>query len=1070
MNESQSTFISTPANLSIVDLVSRASSCEEANSWPQTSNDLHEAERLFHRLESRLLRMHPDRELLQKRLESKGLTRESAIMRLTSRSMPENEALPNWALFLEKVLCLDLHLHSGSEISSSSRANTESDTQVHFPVFLELARPFINTGLEILESNKLVRRWLEPSAIMNVTTMLRNRISSIAARTLAHELKLRSQAGELLGASPEDRYVDFMKRFVSNREGLLALFGKYPVLARLLATRTLQSIEIIVEIAQRLDADAMELSQRFHRKIPLKKVSKLTLGLSDPHFNGRSVSILEFADDLKIVYKPRSLAIDRAYSKLLDWWNSVNPCTSLKCASVITRVDYGWAEFVESSDCISREDIAKYYERQGAHTALFHFLQSSDFHGENFIAAGEFPVPIDLECILTSTQSQKPLPNLEMPVEFCPPGLIGTGMLPMWKPGINGEICSVNCGIAGHAARPTTETVSVWKGIGTDELALVFDQKSVSEDTSACLPRLEGIVVGPENYLDSLTSGFALAYNTMILYREQLLDDDGPLSQFRGVRTRCLLRTTSEYTFLLSWSTSPDHLTSGAAHDLSFELLATYGAATENSFDLIDVEKRQLWQRDIPVFFGLADGNRIFDAAGKPLDNELPSTSFQQMKSALATASIGALDWQRQIMSSSIRMACDSVVEITKGNESTRTEDPILAEAIRLGECLCKLAIRGNRGATWLTLESEPHDLRALSMDYARDGLYSGSAGIGLFLANLSNSSPRTEFASLAREALAFAVARDAWTHQNWPGYRERVSAFSSTYSTVYALAECGRILDDKRLVQQAVECVEWQNPTPTVDNPDFINGAAGALCVLLHLHALTGLAPLLNRSRHLANAIGCSVRQDGGWKIETHRRPLLGLGHGQVGIAMAMARWATVSGDEQWDTVVAESLAYEARNFDPVYGNWPNFQSNELEPQFLIGWCGGAPGHGLARLNLLKWMEKQKETNTQLEAAISIAKKNAGPGPENLCCGKPGTLWFLSEAGRQQNRPELSELACHQALAFISDRHERGGWYLRPIPERDTLPTLMGGIAGIGLSLLQVRSPGKVSQVVTLS
>ena len=396
MNESQSMFKTSLVNLSIVDFVSRASSCEEASLWPQISNDLHEAERLFQRWESRLLRMHPDRGLYQKRLESKGLTRESAMMRLTSRCMPENEALPNWALFLEKVLCLDLKLHNGCEISPSSRANAESDTQVHIPVFLELAHPFLHVGLEILETNKLVRRWLEPSAIMNVSTMLRNRISSIAARTLAHELKLRSQSGELFGTSSEDRYVDFMQRFVANKEGLLALFGKYPVLARLLATRTLQTIEIIVEIARRLDADSIELSQRFHRGIPLKQVSNLTLGLSDPHLNGRSVTILEFADDLKIVFKPRSLAIDLAYSKLLDWWNSVNPCTSLRCASVISREDYGWAEFIKSSDCSRREDFAKYYERQGAHTALFHFLQSSDFHGENFIAAGEFPVPIVL--------------------------------------------------------------------------------------------------------------------------------------------------------------------------------------------------------------------------------------------------------------------------------------------------------------------------------------------------------------------------------------------------------------------------------------------------------------------------------------------------------------------------------------------------------------------------------------------------------------------------------------------------------------------------------------------------
>ena len=1053
---------------SIVEIVSRASSCEEANAWPLASTDLHDAEQLFNRWESRLRRMHSDRGLLEKRLESMGLTRESAITRFASRSMPAGQPLPPWGLFLERVLDPERTLTTVMPVDS--RHGTQVDCTDRFPIFPKLANPFLSTGSEVLSTNECVQRWFEPQAIDCVKTMLQNRISSISARTMAHELRLRLQAGELNGETSEERYVDFMQRFVATPEGRLALFVKYPVLARLLATRTLQTIEIIIEIADRLESDAKEISERLLIGRSLTKVSRIELGLSDPHLNGRSVTILEFANGAKIVYKPRSLDIDVAYSKLIEWWNSIEPNISLKCAAVISRKDYGWAETIAASDCRDSEEVAKYYERQGAHAAIFHFLHSSDFHGDNFIAAGGIPVPIDLECILTSTQAQKPLSTLDVPAEFRPPSLIGTGMLPMWKPGKEGQVCSVNCGIAGQASRPTTETVAVWKGLETDGLTLVFEQRSVLKDTSPCLPRLNGNATGPENFLDELNHGFTIAYNAMISHRELLLDKEGPLRHLRGVRTRALLRTTSEYAFLLAWSTSPDHLTSGAAHDLSFELLATYGAACGNSLEIIKVEKRQLWQRDIPVFFGISDENRIFDDAGESIDFELLSTSFQQMESSLAAASIDSLDWQRQILSASIRMACDSAVEITRGNEAKTTEDRILAEAIRLGECLSKLAIRSARGATWLTLETEPHDPRALAMDYVRDGLYSGSAGIALFLANLSVQSQQTKFADLARQALDFAMARDCWTLDRWPAYRDRVNAFGSSYSTVYSLAECGRILGDETLLRRAVICAERQNSTPQVDDLDFINGAAGALCVLLHLYGLTKQTSLLERATHLAECIGGSARLDGGWKLASHNRPLLGLGHGQVGIAMALTRWASVSGDARWRDAIDDSLAYEARCFNSTQRDWPNLQSQEMDPQFLVGWCGGAPGHGLARLELLKHGgSRQQVTNLEVESAIASATRQTGLGPENLCCGKPGTLWFLSEAGRQLNRPELCKWAYDQALLFIGDRYERGGWHLRPITERDTLPTLMGGIAGIGLSLLQVRTPGEVSRIVTL-
>ena len=1054
---------------SIVEIVSRASSFEEANAWPLASLDLHDAEQLFKRWESRMLRMHADRGLLQKRLESMGLTRESAIARFALRSIPAGHPLPPWALFLERVLDPERTLTTVLP-AANSRHSTQVDSTDRFPVFPDLVSPFLSIGLEILSTNECVQRWFEPQAIDCVATMLQNRISSISARTMAYELRLRSRAGELIGETSEERYVDFMQRFVATQEGRLSLFRKYPVLARLLATRTLQTIEIIIEIAERLESDANKISKQLLFGRSLTKVSCMKLGLSDPHLNGRSVTILEFANDAKIVYKPRSLAIDLAYAKLIEWWNSIEPSISLKCAAVISRKDYGWAEYIAAGDCRDSEDVAQYYERQGAHAALFHFLHSSDFHGDNFIADGGFPVPIDLECLMTSTQAKKPLSALDVPVEFCTPSLMGTGMLPMWKPGMDGQVCSVNCGIAGQASRPTTETVAVWKGLETDELTLVFEQRSVLKDTSPCLPRLNGNTIGPENFLEELKRGFTIAYNAIISHREQLLNKEGPLRFFRGVRTRALMRATSEYAFLLAWSTSPDHLTSGAAHELSFELLATYGAACGNSLDIIDVEKHQLWQRDVPVFFGTSDENRIFDDAGNTLDVELPSTCFHQMESSLAAASADSLVWQRQILSASIRMACDSAVEIQRGNEAKTKDDHILEEAIRLGECLSNLAIRSARGATWLTLETEPHDPRALTMDFARDGLYSGSAGIALFLANLSVQAQQTKFADLARQALDFAMARDSWTLYRWPAYRDRVNAFGSSYSTVYSLAECGRILGDETLLRRAVECAERQNPIPAADDPDFINGAAGALCVLLHLYGLTQRASLLERARHLADCIGDSPRLDGGWKLASHNRPLLGLGHGQVGIAMAMSRWASVSGDTRWSQAIDDSLAYEARCFSNTHGDWPNLQSQEMAPQFLEGWCGGAPGHGLARLELLKHhVTRQQVTSQEVESAIASAKRYAGPGPENLCCGKPGTLWFLSEAGRRLNRPALCEWACDQAMSFIADRHERGGWHLRPITERDTLPTLMGGISGIGLSLLQVRTPGEVSQVLTL-
>ena len=41
--------------------------------------------------------------------------------------------------------------------------------------------------------------------------------------------------------------------------------------------------------------------------------------------------------------------------------------------------------------------MVRFYRRQGALLALLYALEATDFHAENLIASGEFPVLIDLE-------------------------------------------------------------------------------------------------------------------------------------------------------------------------------------------------------------------------------------------------------------------------------------------------------------------------------------------------------------------------------------------------------------------------------------------------------------------------------------------------------------------------------------------------------------------------------------------------------------------------------------------------------------------------------------------------
>ena len=58
-----------------------------------------------------------------------------------------------------------------------------------------------------------------------------------------------------------------------------------------------------------------------------------------------------------------------------------------------------WVEFVNFKECHSADELERFYQRQGGYLGLLYSLEATDFHFENLIAAGEYPILIDLESL-----------------------------------------------------------------------------------------------------------------------------------------------------------------------------------------------------------------------------------------------------------------------------------------------------------------------------------------------------------------------------------------------------------------------------------------------------------------------------------------------------------------------------------------------------------------------------------------------------------------------------------------------------------------------------------------------
>ena len=58
-----------------------------------------------------------------------------------------------------------------------------------------------------------------------------------------------------------------------------------------------------------------------------------------------TLKIVRFASGLKVVYKPKSLAIDAAWLGLTEWIGTRSG-VALRAPRVLNRGDWGWAEFI----------------------------------------------------------------------------------------------------------------------------------------------------------------------------------------------------------------------------------------------------------------------------------------------------------------------------------------------------------------------------------------------------------------------------------------------------------------------------------------------------------------------------------------------------------------------------------------------------------------------------------------------------------------------------------------------------------------------------------------------------
>jgi len=996
-----------------------------------------------------------DRPLFERRLARDRLSLPAVRARLAAVRRKPGVGPPGW---LDDAIWVERALQDAG--STPVAASTQAEPYAFEHLFVSL----IDQADARLWSGKDAPApgHLDESARASLREALLRELTTLFAPALYERFNATRKVADEGSAQPRqggdqslyDRFVGDMKA-----GGFRRLFEDKPVLLRLAATIVRQWIETSREFVARLNADLPAIRRDILQSKAADPIVGIEGDFSDPHNDGRSVRIVRFKDGARVVYKPKDLALDAAWHDLIGRLNGAGPPVALRAVRALAREGYGWTEFVVHSGT-DADGCRLFFRRAGAWLALLHCFAAVDMHQENIIAAGDHPVPIDLETIFHTTAAHNaPDPEeqaAEAARELLANSIMSVGLLPAYGRNAFNDVFAMG----GMTSGWTAKTVLAWTGINTDAMRPTrLKQGGISNPN---LPHIGGAYARFGEHIEDFIAGFR-DYAEFLSRMSRGDDLGGLLKGFAGVSVRKVIRPTKFYHMLIQRLKAHQSMTDGAAWSAQADFVARLADWEKDSdplWPLQRAERAALLTLNVPHFVSASDDSKIGDANGVAVRTP-PPTGMERARARIRDLDAKEIDWQVEVIRQNTN-STPAPPTVARQTAMTAPDKAIFAaEAAKIAAQISMYAVRKGPGAAWIGLDwlgdADAFQLICLGSD-----LYNGETGISLFLAAHSATTGSSSSRELAFAGLA--NLRKSLKSRNAPRMARALGLGGGTGlgSIVYGLSVIAALLRDESLRTDALAAATLiTDEVIAADKQlDAIGGSAGAILGLLRLYRDSTSDDALRRAikcgEHLMkqSRIGSQGRRS--WLGQGFgTKPLNGMSHGAAGFAYALASLAKASGRDDFAQAAAECIALEDASYNAERHNWPDLRGGG-EPAWPCQWCHGAAGIGLARAAMIK----QGAADT---AALSADVRNAAesaqrsfPGAlDTLCCGTLGNVEFLCEAGEVLGRGDLRALAA-QRLATLLQTADAAGDYRWNSGTGQFNLGLFRGLAGVGYTALR--------------
>lgn len=871
-------------------------------------------------------------------------------------------------------------------------------------------------------------------------------LSGAGFRCLLLEFQVCDRSGKLNGLTAEEKLEDYGNRFLSRRAYREEIFEIYPELkalcGRILENRTAAAAEMLM----RLRRDRERIEETLLDGRHFCRIAKISAGEGDGHCGGRTVMKLRLDCGKTIFYKPRPMD---GISLFYDLGKEIETALGMRPRDIFRYLpmdSYGWSGKVQRRRCRGEEEIRNFYRRIGIQAGIGYFLGSHDFHYQNLVACGEYPVLVDLENLFGAEEGEGGLGR----------SVLSGGLLPVAMKDAR------YCAVTGNGGKTARHPVLMLRMDG-NEISIVYGKPKMERGKNVPVPGVRASA-----FREEIQSGLNAA---LLLLKD--LGDEGISSRLPArLSGRYLAHSTQFYHAILEASCHPSLMRTPGEREAFIRRMCPDGATRE-------YETADLLAGDIPYFSRRAHSRSLFSSDGQEIENyfagTLPEALLERRKKQ------GERDCRIQGECVRLSLVLSELNEKMLRN-GIRTCRPATGEgkswyelALEAAEEIAGRAVwsEDKTEATWLTLKYAGGKETDVAVGMIDEYLYEGRGGIALFLRSMNLVSGK--YAQLC-DAAENALFR--YTDLVAEGKKKTDTGHAGAYcgeaSVVFAyLALYGMTGREKylRYAQRHARIVKGLAQSDR--SLDLLYGNAGAIAVFCSLHDLTGKSGYLDDAREAERHLRQSLRECGQglyYPGAGNQGPLSGMAHGNAGYLLCygrLLRCAKGEAREAYEKILSGLLRCENGLCLKRTKGGRTIWKGEALPS----WCRGYPGIWLACLDLQKTMETGEaavpagqqsgglfgELRGELCGVMGLAGEMAEKVPlresMSLCHGNLGTLLLLKEWAAQDGSPKAREI--------LSDFGEQVRMSLSqkeiPIPVEKQSVGLMYGLSGIGYACLEM-------------